>query len=181
MQEFQNKYVNYILNEDSSQLKRTNFMLRLCPIKLKDGPYRCTCWIWECSSCTILLGLAWSSRVVQSWRVWGSSIRPPGRIDLCLQEAQMYTSQARSKLLQNYLAYFGMCILLQRIWGLPKCNDQVCKLHFNHTATSLRNFHSLRLQMCKQWFKKQFCLHITNMCKYVQKKHRWREQKNPIF
>lgn len=93
----------------------------------------------------------------------------------------MRTSQTRSKLLQNNLAYFGICISLQRIWGIPKCNNQVCQLPFDDTVLSLRNFHSLkiRLQMCKQRFKTQFCLHISNVT--FKKKHKCREQKIKVF
>lgn len=48
---------------------------------------------------------------------------------------------------------------------LTKIKNQVCQLHFDDTVLSLRNFHSLkiRLQMCKQRFKTQFCLHISNV------------------
>lgn len=67
------------------------------------------------------------------------------------------------------------CIFYWWEWGLPKCNNQVCQLHFNHTATSLRNFHSLKI-ICKcanNGLKSTLSVHK----KYnVQKKHRCREK-----
>lgn len=79
------------------QISHSDYVL----IKLRHGPYHWTRWIPECSSCTILLGLRWSRRAVQSCWVWRFCFRLPGRIDFCLQGIHAHTSEVSSKLKED--------------------------------------------------------------------------------
>lgn len=115
------------------QISQTMHILAL--IKLRHGPYHCTRWTPECLSCTILLGLRWSSRAVQSCWVWRFRFWLPGRMDFCLQGIHTHASEKRSKL-QKDLNFFGNSF------------QEWCQLHFNtSTGWWKSNSYEIRLQI----------------------------------